>query len=147
MDPTIQRNTLLTAAGIFILVATILSPKLLSCCTSANGFISITCIIIEGLFAAHSTRKLAFAFLREITNPWYAHMMAPIFLLVALPCTSAIFSRIDNLTLNILNVSGFITREARSFVFMSMELLWILILECPYRNTGYRKEPHWQHLL
>ena len=146
MNPNTLRNALLAVAGIFLLVAIILSPRLLSCFSSATGIFSLICIVIEGLLAAHSTKKLGFVFLRGITKPWYGQSMAPIFLLVALPCIGAIFSRIDDLILIIFNVNRFITQEARNFAFMSIQLLWIVILECPNNKNICNKEPNWRHL-
>ena len=127
-NPLARKHGLLTAAVFFLLLAGFIDPQLLPRLACHVGVMTVAFLVACGFLAAKGIGKLAGVFLRGPIRPWYARSGLVIFLCVALPAMNILFIGIDNLFINARAMGQVTCQQARMFVFMALELLWIVLL-------------------
>jgi len=128
-NPGSRRHALMVAGGFFLLVAGFVEPGLLSHLSNQAGTISMGFIVVCGFLAARGIRQLAAVFLGEKGSPWYTRPGVVIFLCIALPCLNPLFLKLDDFFLGTGLIQQVTTQQARTFLFMAFELLWMAWLD------------------
>jgi len=128
-NPGARRHTLLLAAVVFLLIAGLVDPAILHRFACQAGIVTAAFLVIAAFLAAKGIRKLADVFFRGSARPWYGRAGVAVFLCIILPCLNVLFIQADNMLFNITNWVQVTSQQARMFVFMAMELLWIAVLE------------------
>ena len=127
-NPASRRHALLFAAVFFLLIGAFLDPRILHRLACHAGIITVAFLVVCAFLAAKGVGRLADAFLRKPISPWYARPGVVIFLCIIVPCMNVAFLTIDGLFINVTQVA-IISQQVRMFAFMSLELLWIALLE------------------
>ncbi|MEN6428742.1 MAG: hypothetical protein ABFE13_25620 [Phycisphaerales bacterium] len=120
------KHMLMIAAGFFLLLANFIDPGLLPRLSSQAGTITMGFVIVSGFLAAQGIRRLAAVFLKTNAARWYA---MTVFLCVALPCMNPLFMKVDDFFVSTGMVEQVTSQQARMFIFMAFELLWIAWLD------------------
>ena len=128
-NPAARRHRLLFAAAVFLLIAGFIDPGILHHFACQAGVLNAAFIVICGFGAARGIRNLADVFLHGSARPWYNRAGLVVFLCIVLSCMNVLFTIIDNIFFDITTISQVTSLQAKIFIFMSMELLWITILE------------------
>jgi len=129
INPVARRHALLFAATIFLLIAGFVDPGMLHRFACQLGVMTLAFIVISAFLAAKGIRRLADVFFRGSANPWFARSGVVVFLCVMLPCLNVLFILVDNMFFDITNWGQVTSQQARMFIFMSLELLWVALLE------------------
>ena len=129
INPAARRHTLLFAAAIFLLIAGFVDPGILHRFACQAGIVAAAFLVIAGFLAAKGIRRLADVFFRGSTRPWYGRAGVVVFLCVILPCVNVLFIIIDNLFFDIKAIGQVTGQQVRMFVFMSLEMVWLALLE------------------
>ena len=124
-----RKQVLMIAGGFFLLVATFVEPGLLSHLSCQSGTITMGFIALCGFLAAKVMRRLAGVFLRDEVAPWYAGRGVAIFLCVAVPCINPLYTRVDDFFVSAGMMEQVTSQQARMFIFMALELLWMALLD------------------
>jgi hypothetical protein len=129
INPAARRHTLLFAAVVFLLIAAFVDPGILNRFSCQTGIVNAAFLVIAAFLAAKGIRRLADVFFRGSASPWYGRAGVVVFLCIILPCINIVFIIIDNLFFNITAIGQVSGQQARIFLFMALELLWIALLE------------------
>jgi len=129
INPAARRHTLLFAAAIFLLIAGFVDPGILHRFACQAGIVTAAFLVIAGFLAAKGIRRLADVFFRGSARPWYGRAGVVVFLCVILPCVNVLFIIIDNLFFDIKAIGQVTGQQVRMFVFMSLEMVWLALLE------------------
>ena len=129
INPAARRHTLLFAAAVFLLIAGFVDPGILHRFACQAGIVTAAFLVIAGFLAAKGIRRLADVFFRGSARPWYGRAGVVVFLCVILPCVNVLFIIIDNLFFDIKAIGQVTGQQVRMFVFMSLEMVWLALLE------------------
>lgn len=129
VNPSARRHALLFAAAIFLLIAGSVDPRILHRFACQLGIMTLAFLVIAALLAGKGIRRLADVFLRGSANPWFARSGVVVFLCIILPCLNVLFILADNMFFDITNWGQVTSQQARMFIFMFLELLWVAVLE------------------
>ncbi len=129
INPAARRHTLLFAAAVFLLVAGFVDPGILHRFSCQAGIVTAAFLVIAAFLAAKGIRRLADVFFRGSASPWFARSGVVIFLCIILSCANVVFIIIDNMFFDITAIGHVASQQARMFIFMALELLWIAMLE------------------
>ena len=128
-NPAARKHTLLFAAVVFLLVAGFLDPGILHRFACQGGIVTAAFLVVAGFLAAKGICKLADVFFRGTARPWFARRGVVVFLCIVLPCANVLFIIMDNMFFGVVAIGQVTGQNARMFVFMALELLWIAMLE------------------
>jgi hypothetical protein len=128
-DPVKRRNSLLMIAGSFLIIAVINKPSVLLFFASARQFISFALMVFAAFMAALGIHSFAEIVFGKTTLPWYTRPWAILFLAVALIIINVVLMLTGNLFSSIFKVNMFFLQNAYIYLFMALEVLWLVLLE------------------
>ena len=128
-NPVSRKHTLMIAGGFFLLVAAFVEPGLLPHLSSQAGTITMGFAVAASFLAAKVMRQLAGVLLRDKVSPWYAARGVAVFLCIAVPCINPLYIKLDDFFVGTGLIQQVTSQEARMFIFMAFELLWIAWLD------------------
>jgi hypothetical protein len=135
VDPVARRNTLLQTAAIVMLIAIICRPSILLFCFSIRELINTIILVVVAFVAAVSIDEWAQSFLRSPGDPWYIRKGATIFLFLALLVMTTIVVFVGNGTFKAIGSGFLMSQNGAVLEFISLQLLWIVLLEWPRYET------------
>lgn len=128
-DPVRKRNSLLIIAGSFLVIAVINKPSVLLFFASVRQFISFALVVFAAFMAALSIHSFAEIVFRRTELPWYTKPWSILFLAVALIIVNVVLTLTGNLFSSIFKVNMFFLQDAYIYLFMALEVLWLVLLE------------------
>lgn len=72
---------------------------------------------------------MAGVFLHDEASPWYARRGVAVFLCLAVPCINPLYMNLDDSFVGTGLIEQITSQQARMFIFMAFELLWIAWLD------------------
>ena len=120
---------MLIIAGSFLVIAVINKPSVLLFFASVRQFISFALVVFAAFMAALSIHSFAEIVFRRTELPWYTKPWSILFLAVALIIVNVVLTLTGNLFSSIFKVNMFFLQDAYIYLFMALEVLWLVLLE------------------
>ena len=140
-DPVRIAKATLLAAALLMIVAVLLSPRILVELISPSGAAYNLVVAISALLAAKGIHSIADGLLLESVEPWYARRGGLVLLVSTVTCTAILATAA--FTASASRVSGVTVAEdpGRVLLFLSLELCWIILLAPPRPPVSHRTRP------
>jgi len=141
-DPVFMRNVLLVLSGVLMLLTYFVSGgRLVSCMVTPYGPLNVMFTAATALLAAVVVMRFAYMLLRGPDSPWYIRPGAIALLAIIVPCGGVSFIAFDAPVRTWAGTLAVIPIQACILEFLSMLLLFVVILDWPTQRFSTYTRP------